>query len=192
MAYLTTAELLAYLDIDAADEDSLLLEAITDAQSYIEAETSRFFEAQTLTKVYDRSALSREHSRVLDLDEDLLTITTLTNGDSASTVILPADYWLLDRNLGPPYHQIKLKTDIATYWEWEIDEWVSVLGTWGYTDEAPGDIKRACTVLAAYFYRQKDSQIFDTIAMPEAGIITIPQGIPATVVKIIKKYRRWL
>jgi hypothetical protein len=69
---------------------------------------------------------------------------------------------------------------------------VSVLGTWGYASEPPADIRRACTVLAAYFYKQKDSQVFDVTAIPEAGVITIPAGIPGTVTRIIERYKRYL
>jgi hypothetical protein len=98
----------------------------------------------------------------------------------------------MDRNLGPPYHWIKLYSNTGVYWQWDVDEWVSVTGTWGYSATAPADIVRATTVLAAYLYRQKDSQVFDVTAVPEAGVITIPSGIPATVMKIIGRYKRYL
>lgn len=127
------------------------------------------------------------------------TAVTLTDDGTGThsihcggTLISGADYWLHPRNQGPPYHGILLKTNISTYWEWDVDQWVSVSGTWGYSTTAPGDIKQATLVLAAYLYRQKDQQIWDTTAIPEAGVITIPQGIPQTVSRVIERYKRYV
>ena len=192
MAYIELEDLRGYLDIDATSDNYLLQEAIEDAQQYIDSQTNRHFEAATATRYYLRDALDRDDSTVLNLDGDLLTVTTLTNGDAAGTAIAATDYWLLDRNLGPPYHWIKLKANEGVYWEFDTDYWVSVAGTWGYSTTAPDDIRRATAVLAAYFYRQKDAQMFETTAIVESGAIAIPQGIPATVDRVIKRYKRYL
>jgi hypothetical protein len=184
-------DLRGHLDIDLTSDNPLLQEAIESAQSYIEDQTNRKFEAETDTRYYDRSALDPHNSRLLNLyDDDLLTVTTLTNGDSSSTAIAAANYWLVPRNSGPPYHGILLKTDISDYWEWDTDYWVTVAGTWGYSTTAPYDIRRACIVLASYLYRQKDAAMFETTAIVESGAIAIPQGIPATVDRIITRYKR--
>jgi len=34
--------------------------------------------------------------------------------------------------------------------------------------------------------------VFDVTAIPDAGVITIPQGIPATVTRIIDRYKKYL
>ena len=80
----------------------------------------------------------------------------------------------------------------TTTWEFDIDGEVSVLGAWGYSTSPPDDIVHACIRLAGYYYRQKDAQVFDVTAVPDAGIITIPQGIPADVKLILDKYPRWV
>jgi len=54
----------------------------------------------------------------------------------------------------------------------------------------PSDIRQACTALAAYFYRKKDAQTFDVTAVVESGALVIPQGIPATVTRVINRYRK--
>lgn len=192
--YIEREDLRAYLGIetDETGDDDLLTESIVDAQSYIESQTHRRFESNTETRYYGRDARNRWDSTVLDLDDDLISVTTLTNGDSSSTAITSANYWLLPRNGAPPYHQIKLYTNTGVYWEWDVDCWVSVLGVWGYSTTPSGDIVRACTVLAAYFLKQKDVQVFDTTAIPEAGVITIPQGIPATVTRVIERYKKYV
>lgn len=192
MAYMETHDLREYLGIEAEDDNDLLQDAIEDAEEYIDSQTNRTFEAATLTKRYDRSALDDEVSTILHLDEDCLTVTELLNGDADNTEIVAANYWLIHRNFGPPYRAIQLTINDGIYWQWDIDEWVSVTGTWGYSATVPADIRRACTVLAAYFFRQKDSQVFDTTAIPEAGVITIPAGIPATVTKVIERYKKYL
>jgi hypothetical protein len=173
--------------------DTLLTNAINAAQAYIEGKTNRVFEASaSTTKYYSRDALDDDDSTLLHLDDDNLTITELLNGDSSSTEITSSNYWLLDRNLGPPYHWVKLKSNTGVYWEWDIDEWVAVTGTWGRSATVPSDVKEACTMLAAFLFKKKDSQVFDTTAIPEAGVITIPSGIPTTVVKVIARYKRYL
>jgi hypothetical protein len=109
----------------------------------------------------------------------LLTVTTLTNGDGDT--ISASDFWLLPRNT-PPYWYIKLKSGgTTTAYEFDTDGEVSVAGTWGYTATVPDEIVQAATRIAAYIYRQKDSQVFDTTAVPELGVMTIPSGIPKDV-----------
>ena len=83
-----------------------------------------------------------------------------------------------------------MKIDSSYSWEFDTDYWVSVAGTWGYSATPPDDIIHACIRLAAYYYRQKDAQVFDTTAMPEQGVITVPQGIPRDVKLILEPYIR--
>ena len=107
----------------------------------------------------------------------------------SGSLISGVNYWLTPRNDGQPYHGIQLKTDIDSYWEWDTDGWVTVVGTWGYNTTPPDDIRRATLVLASYFFRQKDG-MFETTAIVESGAIAIPQGIPATVDRVINRYKR--
>jgi hypothetical protein len=192
MAYATLADVKIYTDIQEAGDNALVQRLLNTAQRYIDAETNRTFEASTATRYYTEAARDERNSTILHLDADLLTVTELLNGDTDQTEITATDYWLLDRNEGPPYHWIQLTTNGSSYWQWDTDGWVEVTGTWGYTTTAPADITQATAQLATYLYRQKDSQVFDVTAIPEAGVITIPQGIPATVKKIIDKYRRMI
>jgi len=170
----------------AITDDDLIEDCIDDAVEYIESRTGKSFVATTDTRYYRQEAVNY---LTLTLDEDLLTVTTLTKGDEDGTEIDSDDYWLLPRNEGPPYRRIELKENSDHSWDWTTDGEISVAGTWGFSSNPPDDILRAVKVLAAYFYRQKDTQVFDVVAVPEAGVITIPQGIPATVNKIIAKYQ---
>jgi len=171
----------------AATDEDLLQDAIDDAVSYIESQTGKTFEASaSTTRYYRQDAVDY---LTLYLDKDLLTCTKLVEGDADNTEITTGNYWLLPRNEGPPYRRIELKADSDYSFDWETDGEIEVTGTWGFSTTAPNDIRRAALVLAAYLYRQKDSQVWDVVAVPEAGIITVPQGIPATVKRIIGKYQ---
>lgn len=177
----------------ALADDAVCQQALDAAEEYIEAETHRHFESTTATRYYQYENLW-PNSRTLRLDDDLLTITAggLLNGDTAATVIAAASYTLLPRNDAPPYHYIELTDASNVMWEFDTDMWVSVAGTWGWSATCPADVKQAVLVMAAYLFRQKDASVFDTTAIPGAGVITIPEGIPKTTLKVIAKYRRYL
>ncbi len=66
----------------------------------------------------------------------------------------------------------------------------AITGLWGWSETPPPDIVHACVRLAAYFYRQKDAQVFDVTAFPDAGAITVPKGIPADVKAILDRYQQ--
>jgi len=197
---LTAAQAIAGTDIDltaastapcyirkALADDTVCQQALDAAENYIEEETHRYFESTTATRYYRSDALWPNY-RTLRLDQDLLTITTLTNGDTAATVIAAANYTLLPRNDAPPYHYIELTDATTIGWEWDTDMWVSVAGTWGWSATPPADVKQAVLLMAAYNYRAKDSSVFTTTAIPGAGVITIPEGIPRFVTETIAKY----
>lgn len=188
MAYCTLAQVKDYLDIGADTDDVLLSMLITRAQQAIDNYTRRVFEAETETRYYERSALS-EDGFTLFVDRDLLTITTLNNGDSSSTAIPNTEYWLMPRN-STPKHAIRLKIDSTYSWEFDTDYWVTVVGTWGYSTTAPADIVHATIRMVAYYYAQKDAGVFDVTAVPEAGIIQVPQGMPRDVKVILDPYVR--
>ena len=187
MAYATVTELKQYLGATTTTDDALLQSLLDRVTKRIEVYTRRVFEAATATRYYEPDALV---NGVLWLDDDLVSITTLSNGDSDATEIESDEYWLMPRNAGPPYWGIRLLSAADSSWEWDTDCWVSVLGTWGYCASPPADVVHATLRWGQYCYLQKDAPVFETIAMPEAGIIAIPQGIPADVVEILKPYRR--
>ena len=188
MAYATLAQLKAYLGIVELDDDALLAALIARAQSFVEAHTGRVFEAATQTRHFDKSCINEDENALI-VDRDLLTVTTLTNGDSDATVIPNTEYWLIPRNETPRYG-IKLRKDSSYTWEFDTDYWASVAGTWGYSTTVPADITHATIRLSGYYYAQKDTQVWDTTVIPDAGVITVPQGIPRDVKWLLKPYIR--
>ncbi len=191
MAYATLSQLRSVLTFEAGNtaDDVLLTALLGRAQAVVEQRTGRWFEAISATRYYTpgRDTVGR----TLYLDADLLTVTTLTNGDG--TEIATASYVLQPANVTPK-RQITLKFSSGYFWTYSDDPEgaISVAGTWGYSATAPEDIVQATLRLAAYLYRQKDAQVFDVTAQPEQGVITIPQGIPRDVRLILDAYREWL
>lgn len=200
--YVATSDLKTYLGISATTDDALLALLLARAQQYIETYTGRRFDAHTETHSFgeadiwvesgyqsnrawtNTSAIATIAGRKLRLDDDLLTVTTLTNGDG--TVITSGSYILEPQNTTPKRF-IRLHTDYE--WEFDVDTFVTVAGTWGYSSTPPYDIQHACLRLAGYYYRQKDAQVFDVTASPELGIITVPAGFPKDVKTILDAYR---
>ena len=123
----------------------------------------------------------------LELDRDLQSITTLTAADG--TVIPDTEYWLLPRGAAR-YDRIRLKAGSAYAWDWPLDGWAEIAGSWGYCSTIPGDLEQAILRLAAFLYRQKDAQIFDVVAEPSVGTIMVPQGIARDVVLMISNHKR--
>lgn len=190
MAYLTSGELRTYLNVDASTDDALLTALIAAAQAAIEKRTHRDFEVSADTTRY--LSMSQTDGLKLILDEDLCQITSVkTNLDNGSSgVTIPStEYVTLPRN-ETPYYALRLRSSSDYAWEYTDDpeDAISITGRWGYSVTPPTDIVMACRRLAAYYYRQRDAQVFDTTAMPDAGVMLIPQGIPRDVDMMLEPY----
>lgn len=186
MAYIEIGDLRDELGITGQDEDFLLSTAIGDAQSAIERHTNRRFEVTTDTTRYFTYGRDTD-GRTLYLDEDLCSITTVTNGDGA--VIAAGSYVVIPRNR-PPWHEIKLKNSANLFWTYEEDyeDAISITGKWGWSETPTDDIKRVCKRLAVFFYRSKDSQVFDMTAFTEGGTARINRRIPSDVIEMLAPY----
>jgi uncharacterized phiE125 gp8 family phage protein len=185
MAYITIAELKDYLGISTATDDSILTSLIERAQGVIEAYTGRKFEASTATRYFTNQSIE---GRWLYLwGYDLLTVTTLTNGDG--TEIAAANYRLEPRNETPKW-AIRLDEDYT--WEFDdSDDEISIAGTWGYTATPPNDIVHATIRLTAFLYRQKDTSAdIDRPFVTGDGVTIMPSQIPNDVKAILDQYKR--
>jgi uncharacterized phage protein (predicted DNA packaging) len=191
--YISLAELKEYLKIDSGSEDHILEECIEDAQAQIEGHTSRVFEASADSTRYFAVGKDTDEDD-LYFDEDICAITTVkTNADNGSggTTIIPSYYFTTPRNR-TPYFKITLSSDCPYSWDYtnNPEGGITVTGKWAYSLTAPYDIKRACRRLAGYNYKNREAQVFDTTAIPEQGVIMIPKGIPADVIRILEPYRK--
>jgi len=193
MAYISSANLKTYLGVTGAGDDALIAILVANAQQAIDTFCQRTFESSSDSKRYFTVGVDTD-GRDLHLDEDLCSITTVkTNFDNASPDSLTdgTDFITIPRNI-TPYHTLRLLNSSDYSWTYTDDPelGIEVDGKWAYSTSAPADIVQACYRLAGYYYRQKDAQVFDVTAIPEAGVMTIPQGIPKDVEKILMPYRK--
>jgi hypothetical protein len=73
----------------------------------------------------------------------------------------------------------------------DSDSEVSIAGTWGFSTTPPYDIKHACTRLAAFLYRQKDTSAdIDRPMITGDGVTIMPSSIPQDVKSILDNYKR--
>lgn len=169
--------------------DTLLQACLDRATLAIDRYTERYtFSATTdETRYYDYDDVE---ARTVWLDEDLYSLTSITNGDSDSSAIATTDVTLLPRNQGPPYHRVLLDESSTSVWDVDTDYWIQIEGKWGWSATAPDDVVQACVRWAAYIYRQRDAGVFETTAIPEAGVIQIPEGMPRDVKVLLDSYRK--
>jgi hypothetical protein len=182
MSYPELQDLKTYLKIGTHADDVILVDALNAAIQGIEHYCGRRFVGVEETRYFNWDAV---RGQTLWLDDDLLSIETLTNGD---TSVLTSPYYLLEPRNAAPYHRIRLKS--TANWAFNQDGEIAVAGVWGYTLDADDLVRQACLWLASYFYRLKDSQVFDVTATPELGQITIPRGMPVQLQVHLTSLRR--
>jgi hypothetical protein len=193
--YTTIDELKAYLGVTTGGDDALLTALVERAQKAIETHTHRVFEAASDTTRTFTVGVDTD-GRALYFDRDLAQITSIvTNADASSggTTIPSTDYITLPRH-DTPYYGVRLLSSSDYVWEFTDDpeNGVEVTGRWAYSVTAPEDIVHACTRLAGYYFKQRESQVFDVTAMPDAGALIIPRGLPKDVEIILSPYVRRL
>lgn len=190
--YVTIQQLKPYLGITGTGDDELLDRLIFAAQRYIETDRGYSFMVISDTTRYFTVGVDTD-GPTLNFDMWCAAITTVTNNaDGASPETITSTYYTTrPRNIGP-YHAITIKSSSNYSWTYTSDReaGISVAAKWGWSTTPPNDIKQACTRLAAYYYRQKDAGVFDTTAIPDAGVIQVPQGIPRDVRLILDQYPR--
>lgn len=190
MAYVTLDQIKLYRGIPEAEkkDDALLTACIARAQAQIDRHCDRTFEASsTAAHYFDAVADVSDDKRTLYLDDDLCAITLITNGSGSvvnTYVTNPVNH--------APYYAVKIKASAAELWTYDDDpeSAITVTGYWAYSTAAPADITQATIRLALYEYAQKDASVFDVTAYPDAGLMTVPQGIPRDVKQILEPYRR--
>jgi hypothetical protein len=188
MAYATVADLKEYLaGFTVADttDDALLTRLLATAESQINLDRQRLtFKADAdSTRYFDCLAPTIDR-RTLYLDEDLCQLTSITNGDGTS--ISTADIVKEPRNQ-TPWYALSIKLNSSSYWTWSNspEGAIAIVGRWGYSITPPAAIVQATIRLAGYYYKLRDSQVFDVTAFPEAGVIHIPKGIPSDVRQLL-------
>lgn len=189
MAYASLAQVRMELGVGSSVDDSLLANYIAQAQARIDTLLGFPCEASADSTRYF-NPLVDTRGRSLWLDYPLAAITSITNN---GTLVTAAQYVAEPVN-ELPYRSISLLISTNLYWTYNTDpeKAIVIVGKWAWAATAPADIQRAAMRLAAYWYRLKDSQVFDVTMNPETGQMTIPKGIPVDVQDIVRSYlKKW-
>lgn len=186
--YCTLAELRARAGITATLDttDDTTMEAVIESVSRaIDNYTRRTFYARTETRLFDVPT-----GRELMLDDDLLTVSTLTNGDT--TTVTSGDYQLLPLNTTPKY-AIRLKQSSSVSWQSDTngnDEGViSIAGTWGYTSTTPKPIHEACLIQSHRIFKRKDSP-YGIAGIIDGQTVSLKKGFDPDVEMLLLPYVR--
>jgi len=187
MAYASLAELKGYRGVTSTqtDDDAIMAQCLTRATAQIDAYCDRTFSATAAaTRYYDAVRDVSSDGETLYLDADLCEVTTITNGSGTAVT----KYVMEPRNV-TPYREIRLKASAGELFTYEDDpeDAITVRGKWAYSTTPPEDIVQATIRLAAYMYAQKDVSTFDVTAYPDAGMMTVPQGLPRDVREILER-----
>jgi len=192
MSIVTVAEVKAYAKISSSSDDELLGTLIPASEVFVRTHTRRKLTPQTQTRYY-RQTQARIQGQLLLLDEDLLQLTGLVNGNGAT--LQTSDVFLEPLNEGPPYSMLRMKYSTSV-WSFNVDGTVAVTGKWGYTDdpaftEVHSELKQGIIRLTAWLYRQKDTSAAEDrpIVSPD-GVTIMPSAIPADVMQWIDPHRR--
>lgn len=193
--YCSLTELKAYATISTTDatDDGALEDLIEAASRVIDDVTRRTFYARTETKYYNVPS-GQANNKILYLDDDLLTVTTLTNGSYGT--LTTAQYWLLPRNAAAKW-AVELRPSSGITWTSDTagdsQGAITIAGTWGYSSTTPDDIKQACLMIARSYMFKRDGQSVEGIAqVTGAGMVISPADIPREAAIILNSYRRLL
>jgi hypothetical protein len=142
--YATREQVKRALRLTGSDRDLLIDRHIDATSEHIREILHRRFIPLTAERKYD---WPQRDGRVysLHLDEDLLAVTALTKTGTTENAIAAADYFLEDRNLGPPYWRIDIDLASTNYFEAASDtpqNAIHVTGRWAYSEltEAAGTV----------------------------------------------------
>ena len=194
MTYTDAALIKAYTGPLGTGDDALLDDFADRAQKLVENYTGRVFEGLgTSSRSFDADADTED--RTLYFDEDACSITTVRNkadSQSGSEAITSAQYVTLPRNR-TPYYGIRLLTSANKEWDYEDDPetGITVVANWRYSSTPPADIVQATTRLAAFLYRQKDTNSdLDRPLLTDSGVTILPSQVPHDVKQTLEFYRK--
>lgn len=188
--YASSGDFTARVRITSTDttDDGVIDSIIEAASRVIDSETRRTFYARGTTRYYD---VPNSNWLYIE-DDDLLTITKLTNGDG--TEISSGDYLTLPYNENPKY-AVKIKDSSTVTFEFDStnngERAISISGSWGYCTSTPADIKEACLQIASNYYHKRfgEGDSSET-TITAGGVVITAKDIPASARAILDNYAR--
>ena len=124
---------------------------------------------------------------VIPLSKPVVKLSDITSATYQYNPVISADNldltkaWVIDNYI--------LKAASAIYYANRIG--ISTVTYLGGYSTIPDDIVLAVTMLAARLYKERDSGYSDTVGSAELGVFQYKRAIPADILAIVQKYRRW-
>ncbi len=193
MAYCTATQIKAVLKSSSATDDTLLGLLADRATALMDAYCKRTLIATADSDRYFTVGRDTEGA-YLWFDDLCASVTTVLNGDSASTEVTSTQYALIDRNHGP-YWGIKILGSAGKSWQYVTDpeDAIKVTGAWAWFDVAavPADIVHTAIRLSIFLYRQGASSTdLDRPILTDSGATLLPSQLPADVKTALNPYRK--
>lgn len=175
---------------DATDpsNDNIIEQMVEAASRWIDEITGKEYFGETETRNY----VVGEHTDGLTLwlDKNILSVTTLTNGDG--TVISSSDYSLLPLN-ADRYDKIKLHSNSGEVWQYTDDPYedaIQVAGSWGDSATTPANVKEACLLLTSRLWQRK-SAILGVAGSTSLGEIRLHIPHDPDILALLPKKMPW-
>ena len=183
------------------DDDDLLTNLITRVSAMFDAWTgyhSGFVPSDDETRYYDADAIAvdayDDGVRVGDLllEDTLVSITSLTNGDGDATAISSDDYFLMPRSFERK-HFIRIKEASSVDFEFDTDGYVVVAGKYGYTLTTPEDVRQAVIEAVLHLYdraknkRHSGNEVKQSMDGIQITLNSMPKSFKAAVDQYKKK-----
>lgn len=137
MYYATLTQVRAYLKFDTAEtaDDVLLTDFLRYSCRYADTRAGTSFQPTIATRYFD---VPCNDARLLQFDDHLLELSSITNGDG--TAISLSDVIYHPSSLYPRYG-IRIKAQSDDVWQpdtyGETRQVIALAGTWGYHDDWP-------------------------------------------------------
>ena len=196
--YCTLAEVRAYGKFKTAEtnDDALLEDLITRVSALFDNKCGRVIVANADATHYftqDDIADCETDGGIkigdLVLDDTLVAITTLTNGDG--TAIAGTEYFLMPRAYERKSY-IRIKEASTVSWEFDTDGYIAVAGRWAYAASAPEDVKQAVIESVLYTYHRRGDNFMQTDKPQQSmdGTRFMPIAWTQFAKEVIEHYRK--
>lgn len=191
MAYCTVQQVRREIITERSTDNALIEDAIGQASDYIDRITETTFEVTEDSSRFFQIGKDTSGA-LLKINQPLCALTSVTNGNgdaiaSSAYQVLPID-WQANGDL---ITGIRLTRSGLVKWRYTTyveEDLIEVVGRWGYSTTVPPLIERAAIRLSTFFYKQRESGVLDTIAVPESGIIQTPIGFPREVKLMLRQF----
>lgn len=174
-----------------ATDDTVIEDMVEAASRLIDSLTRRTFYARTETHYYNTP--DDPYELAID-DDDLLTASTITNGDGDT--ISASEYKLYPLNTTPKYC-IRLLPSAGVTWDTssagDAEAAITIAGTWGYSSTTPEDVRNACEeiVVRVYKARYGQAQAEGNVTLTASGIVITPEDLTDFAKRTIDAYKRY-